>query len=115
MEYEEASLATLGVAAELEAVQREVGLALAFDRGSGQPGQGLPVAVHDEVVGRRDAVQRAGIVDAQDQGIVEGPRPQQDRAAAGAAAQDGDVAGAAEGQGGLAGSLVGIAEHHEVP
>ena len=48
------------------------------------------MALENELVGGGDAVARAGVVDAQDQGVVEHAGPLENGAAAGAAAQDGD-------------------------
>ena len=114
VEEEAAAVAALGVAGELESANGEVGLALPLDGGHEERGQGVAEAFEDEAVGGGDAVEGAGVGDAEDQGVVEDAGALQDGAAAGAAAQDGDGVLLTEGEVGFGGGLVGVAEDNEV-
>src|SRR5438552_1825727 len=90
VEEEKTLPASLGIAGKFETADGEVGVALHFDLGLEEGGQGGLVAFEDESVGGGDAVERAGGIGAQNQGVVQATWSLQDGPAAGAAAQDGN-------------------------
>ena len=72
------------------------------------------MALENELVGGGDAVARAGVVDAQDQGVVEDARPLEDGPAPGAAAQDGYGELLAAREVHLGRGLIGVAQDDEI-
>ena len=70
--------------------------------------------VEDEIVGGSDAAGGAGLVDAEEQRIIENSRSLDDGAAAGAPAQDRDLMVAAVGEVDLGVRVVGVAKDDEM-
>ena len=108
-----AAFAALGVAGEFPVLDSKVGVTLDCDVGVEEGLEGLPVLFHDKAVCARDGGQSGGVVDAQDEGVIQTTWALDDGASTGTAPKDGDLSLAADWDIGLESDRVGIAEDDE--
>ena len=114
MEEQITLLPPLRVAGEFQTSFRKVGATRDFNGLPQQIRTGLSVTFHDELIRSRDTMAWPGIIDLQDQAVVQHTRPLQNSAAAAATTVNGNSLVPAESQIYFSFGLVAITENNKI-
>jgi hypothetical protein len=114
VKQQEAPASPLGVSGKFQPSKRQVGVAFDGHRTIQQPFERGAIALHDEPVCGRDAVQRITRLDFQNQRVVQTTRSLQHRAAPGTASQNRHATAFAARKVDLRGNLVRVTDSDEM-